>query len=77
MNDETRVKGNTLSIMIATTERDLSLAREIVLPYYRNSSGGDFRKLPVNVDVASAIKLLVVADLEKQLADLKAEYEAL
>ena len=76
MTDEKLKKANELRSEITNAELRLSQAREIVIPCYRYSNGHTCT-LSVKNEILGIIQAIVVAAFEKELAEIKAEYEAL
>jgi len=76
MNDEQRTRGNALRKEIDDIKRFVELAKKRVT-VHGVYEGGQTTSLYLKGDVLDIIQTITVAHLEKKLADLVAEYEAL
>ena len=70
------MKAGELSSKVKDAETRLELARENATPYHHNSNG-NVRSLYIKGEIREVIQVIVVAAIAKELAELKAEYEAL
>ncbi len=75
MTDEKRIQGNELKKKIDEAKSNLDIARRVeVRGVYGN---GTSRKLPLTEEISRIIATIVISHIEKALADLTSEYEAL